>query len=954
MVLGAGVLLGAACGEKPVRGAAGVGTVGREDMALRAIARQLAEARVEQAKSRRQAFAHDEALAWAVGALAADPESTAAKELVRDLLATTRWPLANCELAHGMSVSHLSMGSPGTLCVALTEDGIENGWNTLVRWDTAALKIESVLFPSQGSGVDSMVPGARERALVLQRDGGDGRVHLLCDGKSLRPVCELGPLPPDLTAEAVVATSASGLLLAHPEQHGDNPTRLVWRIRDAATGGIIRSSDPVGPDVPAPVAAWLDDQRLRVLLKDGSLAEVPVSPVEPVVRYRPTAAATVLQARFGGDGGTVLGLWGQGDGRPPLRREARFSLVERDGAAEVVWQQAADPPDARWWDSPWGLRSSWWNSLLRDHGVAEDPPAVRIEGRDVIFSDGRRAPIRGARDLTAMAFGSDALATGSRDGMVRIYEWLPLPRRLAPQTEGGTPQPADLTDLCVLLAGMRYDPDQGRLVEIGRNDRQQALDRLAKTAAAAAVPGLDFGGVIDAARKIRLRTAPGAAWLPLWDRLARADPTGDSWPRWLRYGQALGDSRWHQDLTEAVALRQAGEDGPATAVTEGDASPWLAQRRMREIVRLGDAAALEAAITATGGKGPAMATALALALDGDQPAQLERCLKAAVDLPPMLSALAKSRQAWLEKRPADALSCWPDEFPELAKVRSSEDWDGWEQEDFGARYRAHLKDLEGELAAYDVAAAETPAEREKRAMKLLDPATRGVIGRRRLADHCLKGALAMAEKAEQPELIRQLARRGRDLGAAPEPCLRVEALTHTRMKNHAAAHPLWVKLLTEFPVETHQPNDYAEAAYTAFEIGDPTQAMEILTTGINRFGHDAAFALRAGWIALLTGNHGRAYQFLLAGLRVGYAAEQEENACLLLAVAASLAGFPEDAATHYLRLLELEPEWEKPATAEGLDWPEELKAAILQLISGPVIELPEQPMEPGMEPLPEW
>ena len=38
------------------------------------------------------------------------------------------------------------------------------------------------------------------------------------------------------------------------------------------------------------------------------------------------------------------------------------------------------------------------------------------------------------------------------------------------------------------------------------------------------------------------------------------------------------------------------------------------------------------------------------------------------------------------------------------------------------------------------------------------------------------------------------------------------------------------------------------------ENADSQQAVEILTTGLRRFPQDANFALRAGWVALLTGN----------------------------------------------------------------------------------------------------
>jgi tetratricopeptide (TPR) repeat protein len=226
-------------------------------------------------------------------------------------------------------------------------------------------------------------------------------------------------------------------------------------------------------------------------------------------------------------------------------------------------------------------------------------------------------------------------------------------------------------------------------------------------------------------------------------------------------------------------------------------------------------------------------------------------------------------------------------------------------------------------------------ERAALAARLLDPATRGIIGRRRLADNCLKAALGMSDSLEESQWVFSLAGRARALGAAAVPCLRAEALALTRLKDFAEAHPRWVTLLTEQPVAEHLANDYAEAAYTAFEMGNPDQAVEILGTGVTRFPDDASFALRAGWIALLTANYGRSYQFLLAGLAVGYPDDRKENACLMLTVAASLAGFPEDALTHYANLVEMAPAWEKTETLDALEWPEELKAALLELMPLP-------------------
>lgn len=920
------------------------------------LARQLAVARADSARLRWLDHAQDEALAWAAAALEADPASPEAAVVVRELLAGTRWPVALWELKHQLPVSQVALSGPATLWVALASDDPATDCNTLVRWDTAAMRIEAVMFPSTDSTSRCLLAAAGGRALVVGRGAGESRVQLLCDGETLRPVAELQALPDDLTPEAVVAFSASGLLMAHPEPQAGDPTRLVWRIRDTATGGVVRSVDPVGPEVARPVAAWLDDHRLLVLLKDSSLAVVPVSPVEPVTHHRPKTPATVLQARFSDDGSRILGLWDQGDGRAPRRGSARFTLPENAVAPQVEWHRDTAPLPASWWQSPFCRQTSWWDSLLRDHGLADDPPATRISGNDLLFSDASRAPIRSGGKLTAAAFADDAVVTATADGRVRLHHWLPPATLREPASPDAAPDLAIIRALAVYLSGLRFDPTQGKPAAVSDLQRLEAFALLTSSRAVDPIPGLDLGGLLDAARKSRPRSVPAAAWQPLWDRLAQADASGRSWSRWLRLGQDLGDSRWHQDLTEALALRADPQASPTLSPTGGTPSPWLAQREIRALMQQADDPALQAALERSGGKGPALTSALALALDGERPDRIEQCLASARDLPPFLNALARSRIAWLEKRPADALSLWPDEFPEFPRVRATQDWQGWEQEDFEPRYQRHLSELRSALGAYEIPAATTAAEREWRALALLEPTSRATLGRRRLADLCLKGAQHLAEHDGKPELIQQLAGRARDLGAPAVPALRVEALAETLLGRHPQALALWVKLLTENPVEEQQADDYTAAAHCAFEAAEPGRAIDILTTGINRFGNDPGFALRAGWIALLTGSHSRAYQFLLAGFRVGFDPEEEENACLLLAVAASLAGFPQDAASHYLRLIDLEPEWLEPETADSLDWPEDLKNTIRQLIGGPDIMLPETDgfsTDPTLEPLPD-
>jgi tetratricopeptide (TPR) repeat protein len=203
------------------------------------------------------------------------------------------------------------------------------------------------------------------------------------------------------------------------------------------------------------------------------------------------------------------------------------------------------------------------------------------------------------------------------------------------------------------------------------------------------------------------------------------------------------------------------------------------------------------------------------------------------------------------------------------------------------------------------------------------------VGPARLGRASLAVAAALSNSREDAEAAFNLSERASNLGAAPEPCLRAGALALATLGDYQKARDRWVLLLTEHPLANHLSSDYSEAAYTAFESADPAQAMEILTTGLHRFPGDADFALRAGWIALLAGHPDRAGRFLLAGREAGFAPDKLEYATALLAAAAAQTGAIDDAAVFRNELLRLNPAWGEAATIEALDWPEDIKSALL-------------------------
>lgn len=830
-----------------------------------AIVSQLADARIDAAKVKLEQQRPDEALALLVSALKADPASEEARAQVESILRETVWNLPVLTLDHPMPIDQLACAAPSSLWVSLGGEA-----NTTVRWDLETLRIESVLFPAAGCRTRSLVFDPGHRSVVVER----GPVTLLCNAETLKPICDLGALPDFLTPSAVVVFSPDGLLMAHPGFVSGKDHSLVWQIRDVASGEIIRSSEPLAEAAPRPLAAFLDRGQLRVIHADGSLMEIPVSPVEAIRKTPLDEPVKLLQAQFSADGNSVLVLLEQAPHEPPVQSVISYT-DEEDGSlkAEALTRRF-----------PWSRQPNIWSWVMNDRERA--PFAI---DRNVLkILTGLHAPIELASPVAAAAFDGNSVITGEADGTVTIHRLLPLPGTTTSDLKPGPVTPASLTDLENLsgaLAGVRYDEQSRAFTRLPVAARVKAFDDCNFDAILPQFPQLDFAAVSAEFKSARQRTAEPGAFQRLGDRLAHADATAKPSP----------DS-------QAIA----------------------------ETFRTNDSAAVLTAIQSAGGKGPAAATALVLALKSDHPEWIAACLTSAKDLPPLLRQISLSRIAWLEGRKADALASWPEIFPVLTEIRLREDWEGWEQEDFKPALDDLRRCVRGELDAIQVPDSSTPEQRKTLAARLADPTTVAAVGKRRFAEACLNAALAFSAHKEETATTFQLAQLARDMGAAAEPCLRAEALALTALGDYVNAHPRWIELITEHPVETTLPGDYAEAAYTAFENSDPRQAMEILTTGMHRFPKDGNFALRAGWVALLTGDSERAYRFLREGQRIGFPAEKLENATALLTIAAAQTGATDDAAVYFQDLLKIDPAWADPSTLDTLDWPEELKATLAQ------------------------
>ncbi len=830
-----------------------------------ALVSQLADARIDAAKSKLDRTRPDEALALLVSALEANPSSEEARALAETILTETVWNLPALTIDHPLPIEQLAFAAPASLWVSL---GGET--NTTVRWNLETLQIEAVLFPAKDCQTRGLVFDPGQRSVVVAR----GPVTLLCNAQTLKPIRDLGVLPDFFTPSAVVVFSRDGLLVAHPGFVSETDRSIVWHLRDAASGEIIRSSEPVARDAARPLAAYLDRGQLRILHADGSLLEMPVSPVEPARTTPLPEPVKLLQAQFSLDGNVVLTLQDQGPHEAPV--QSFISYRDGDdgslGAAALAGR------------FPWSRQPNVWSGLMGDPAHAP----FSVEGNIVKILTNPHAPVGVASPVSAAAFDGKAVIAGEENGTLAIHRLLPLPGQNAGDLKPGTIGKTPLTALAYLgdaLAGIRYDEKERTFTRLTRGERDKALAACEFGAIAAVFPRLDFAPVIAEFKASPRREAGPDVFLPLRERLARAEPGGKPAPDSLK---------------------------------------------LEETFRADDSRAILTAIASAGGKGPAAATALALSLKSGHPEWIDACLASAADLPPLLRRISLSRVAWLDGRKADALSSWPEVFPELIEIRRREDWDGWEQADFKPALDNIRECVRGVLDAIEVPGNSTPEQRKAIIARLTDPATLAAVGRGRFAAACLKAALAFSAHKEETETTFQLANLARNMGAPPEPCLRAEALALTALGDYQKAHPRWIELITEHPVETTLPGDYAEAAYTAFENSDPRQAMEILTTGMHRFPRDGNFALRAGWVALLTGNSERAYRFLREGQRIGFPAEKLENATALLTIAAAQTGADDDAAVYFQDLLKIDPAWADATTLDTLDWPGELKATLGQ------------------------
>ena len=339
---------------------------------------------------------------------------------------------------------------------------------------------------------------------------------------------------------------------------------------------------------------------------------------------------------------------------------------------------------------------------------------------------------------------------------------------------------------------------------------------------------------------------------------------------------------------------------------------------IKQVFATGDREATLAVIDSAT-QGLPFATALFLALDSQKPEFISRAMEKATDLPPALLALANRGV------PPDT---------DFDHLRRTQDWHGYESPDFAPLLNRFRKDQADHLLSLTL--PDDPSEDDISAfsLRLTDSATIDTHGQAIIAGKAIAAARMLSENPKHAATAIRLAEYAQRLGTQAAECLRVRATAFVTLADFDTAHATWIDLITHQPEADHLPTDYTEAAHTAFETGNPRQAIEILNTGLFRFPNAPSAAIRSGWIALLTDHTEDAIRYLKHATKLGLPPAEIENTTALLAIAQNMLGDSTMAASHHAQLTAISPKWNNLDNIDSLTWPESFKQSLREIISG--------------------
>jgi hypothetical protein len=388
-------------------------------------------------------------------------------------------------------------------------------------------------------------------------------------------------------------------------------------------------------------------------------------------------------------------------------------------------------------------------------------------------------------------------------------------------------------------------------------------------------------------------------------------------------------------LAEAHFLLSAGLDGHApaaiTAALERHASGWLWISWLNAAAGEELEARIRTTMNAVDGRGPAAVAALTMALEAENAPAIGAVLQLAKDIPVLIRDFATARVLWLEGRTAEVFGLWPEEFPSYPDLVEEVDLGPWESivlsqhaDDFMAALRQRLLTLMPPENA-------TPEQLRALAETLLDPASTATFGARRVRDAMMACAEVLADDPEASEEVAAMVDRARIAGAPHLPCLRIEARSFMAQGQFTAAYERWLQLLDADAGELAA-RDFLLAASCLVEDLQDEPAKELLGRGRERFPQDAGYALDAAWLLLTTGHPEDAGMMLEHGFAIPFPEEQKQTAGAMLLCAAEQTGRSERADEALAELIELSPEWGNAESIGSLEWPDDLKQTLLEVV----------------------
>lgn len=412
--------------------------------------RSLAAADFDAGAARIADGAPDEGLPFLLSALEGDPANLEAQALLFDTLRQTSWNFPTGEIAHPVPVTRLAFGPDRDTLYTATGD-ISVGFNSVLRWNLADATLTSQLVPTWGEETQALVISPNGRRAVVQRGYKRAEITLLCDAVTMKPVTTL-PAPMD-AGESCFAWSPDGVLFAYPAQGLAPKYGITWRIADAATGLVVRETDPLPTDASELLAVQLDRQRLRALHSNGWVVEMPLDASKPVRTASSSGGEELEHAVFSPDGGEFYARL-RGRGQHEEGEHALFAVIDEDGELKV--NGAYEDGSGSWLSSaavlprfPW---SDWvapvWQQLfdkqragrplVLQSGIGEVTPPLSIDGprfESIDHAGGHlqpRAPFVAESRIRSVAFSGERFAVGTSSGKLLLGEYLPRLSTLVP------------------------------------------------------------------------------------------------------------------------------------------------------------------------------------------------------------------------------------------------------------------------------------------------------------------------------------------------------------------------------------------------------------------------------------------------------------------------------------------------------------------------------------------